>query len=94
MDDLISRQAVIDELNDWKDHGMTQAEEWHLRQVIGSIRSLPSEKKRWILRQRFVGDETPDMECPVCGYIMKWGTRVVCPNCLSHVVLHLESDLK
>lgn len=47
-------------------------------------------KKRWILHQRFVGDETPDMECPVCGYIMRWGTRVVCPNCLSHVVLRLE----
>lgn len=40
--DLISRDAVIDSLYDWSDHSMTDAETWHLRQVIGDIKSLPS----------------------------------------------------
>lgn len=38
----ISRQAVIDALYDWSNHTMTDAEAWHLRQVIGDIKSMPS----------------------------------------------------
>ena len=40
--DFISRQAVIDSLYDWSNHSMTDAETWHLRQVIGDIKSMPS----------------------------------------------------
>ena len=42
MNDLISRQAVIDALYDWSEHSMTDAEAWHIKQVIGDIKSLPS----------------------------------------------------
>ena len=53
MSDLISRQAAIDALYDWSEHSMTDAEAWHIRQVIGDIKSMPSaqlERKtgRWI----------------------------------------------
>lgn len=41
MSDYISREAVIESLQDWKDHCMTDAEEWHIRQVIGDVKSLP-----------------------------------------------------
>ena len=41
MSDLISRQAEIDALYDWSEHSMTDAEAWHIRQVIGDIKSLP-----------------------------------------------------
>lgn len=37
---MISRQAVIDELMTWEEHCITDQEEWHLRQVIGSIKSI------------------------------------------------------
>lgn len=40
--DTISSQAVIDSLCDWTDHSATIQEEWHLRQVIGDIKSMPS----------------------------------------------------
>ena len=39
MDDLISRQEVIDRLLDWADHSITQQEEWHLRQVVFDIKT-------------------------------------------------------
>jgi len=39
--DCISRQAAIDALYDWSEHSMTDAEAWHIRQVIGDIKSLP-----------------------------------------------------
>lgn len=42
MNDLISRQAVIDALYDWSEHSMTDAEAWHIKQVIGDIKSFPS----------------------------------------------------
>ena len=42
IDDLISRQAVIYALYDWSEHSMTDAEAWHIKQVIGDIKSLPS----------------------------------------------------
>ena len=37
---MIRRQDVIDELMTWEDHCITDQEEWHLRQVIGSIKSI------------------------------------------------------
>ena len=48
--DIISRQAVIDALYDWSEHSMTDAEAWHVKQVIGDIKSLPSaqSEQRWI----------------------------------------------
>ena len=50
MSDLISRQAAIDALYDWSEHSMTDAEAWHIKQVIGDIKSLPSAQpeQRWI----------------------------------------------
>lgn len=38
---MILRQDVIDELMTWEGHCITYQEEWHLRQVIGSIKSIP-----------------------------------------------------
>lgn len=38
---MIRRQDVIDELMTWDGHCITAAEQWHLRQVIGSIKSIP-----------------------------------------------------
>jgi len=40
---MIRRQDVIDELMTWEGHCITDQEEWHLRQVIGSIKSIPGE---------------------------------------------------
>lgn len=50
MSDLIERQDAIDALYDWSNHTMTDAEAWHLRQVIGDIKSMPSAQpeQRWI----------------------------------------------
>ena len=42
LDDTISRQVAIDALYDWGEHSMTDAEAWHIRQVIGDIKSMPS----------------------------------------------------
>lgn len=42
--DTISRQAAIDALYDWSEHSMTDAEAWHIRQVIGDIKSMPSSQ--------------------------------------------------
>lgn len=49
-DDTISRQAAIDALYDWSNHTITDAEAWHLRQVIGYIKSMPSAQPEphWI----------------------------------------------
>ena len=33
---------MIDALYDWSEHSMTDAEAWHIKQVIGDIKSLPS----------------------------------------------------
>lgn len=38
---LASIDDVISHLESWEGHTMTDAEAWHLRQVIGDIRSLP-----------------------------------------------------
>lgn len=38
---LASIDDVISRLESWEGHTMTDAEAWHLRQVIGDIRSLP-----------------------------------------------------
>lgn len=53
MQDLISRQAAIDALYDWSEHSMTDAEAWHIRQVIGDIKSLPSAQPE----QRYTEEE-------------------------------------
>lgn len=42
MDEYISKSEVIDALYDWSNHTITDAETWHLRQVIGDIKSMPS----------------------------------------------------
>ena len=40
---MVSRQAVIDELMTWDGHCSASVMQWHLRQVIGSIKSIPKE---------------------------------------------------
>ena len=42
MSDFIDKQVVIDALYDWSEHSMTDAETWHLKQVIFDIKSMPS----------------------------------------------------
>lgn len=42
MEEYIRKLEVIDNLYDWSNHTMTDAETWHLRQVIGDIKSMPS----------------------------------------------------
>lgn len=42
MEEHISKLKAIDMLYDWSNHTMTDAETWHLRQVIGDIKSMPS----------------------------------------------------
>lgn len=73
MDDLISRQAAIDALYDWSEHSMTDAEAWHIRQVIGDIKSMPSaqpERKtgKWIERNPQNSDKCRLIECDQCGF--------------------------
>ena len=53
MDDYIRRQAAIDALYDWSEHSMTDAEAWHIKQVIGDIKSLPSAQPE----QRYTEEE-------------------------------------
>lgn len=52
-EDCISRQAAIDALYDWSEHSMTDAEAWHIKQVIGDIKSLPSAQPE----QRYTEEE-------------------------------------
>ena len=54
MDDLISRQAAIDALYDWSNHTITDAEAWHLRQVIGYIKSMPSAQPERMTNRQWI----------------------------------------
>ncbi len=42
MDELISRQAVIDTVYDWSNYAPTDEEARNIRQVINDIKALPS----------------------------------------------------
>lgn len=53
MEEYISKLKVIDMLYDWSNHTMTDAETWHLRQVIGDIKSMPSAQPE----QRYTEEE-------------------------------------
>lgn len=46
MNDLISKQAVIESLYGWAEHSITDAEAWHLRQVIGDIKSMKAAEQK------------------------------------------------
>lgn len=67
MSDLISRQDAIDALYDWSNHTMTDAEAWHLRQVIGDIKSMPSAEPE---RPKGKWETHPGMNetCSECGH--------------------------
>lgn len=39
--DVVGIRDVISALESWEGHTITDAEAWHLRQVIGDIKSLP-----------------------------------------------------
>lgn len=90
--DLISRQAVLDALYDWSEHSMTDAEAWHIRQVIGDIKSMPSaqqerKKGKWIYNSPVT------MKCNQCGFVIKdwdWHRFKYCPNCIAD--MRGESD--
>lgn len=83
MDDYISREEVIDSLQDWKDHCMTDAEEWHIRQVIGDVKSIPAadvqpvRHGRWVTREVLVN--------PIDGI---WRTLVECSECGGEAFKH------
>ena len=89
MQDLISRQAAIDALYDWSEHSMTDAEAWHIKQVIGDIKSLPSaqpeRKGRWIKLDMHA--HLANHKCTACGqecYVptcMGDPMYTYCPNC-------------
>lgn len=51
---LIDRQAVIDALYDWSEHSMTDAEAWHIKQVIGDIKSLPSAQPERMTNRQWI----------------------------------------
>ena len=70
MSDFISKQEVIDALYDWSEHSMTDAEAWHIRQVIGDIKSLPSAQPEIIRCKdcRFA-TLTYDGDCKYCQYL-------------------------
>ena len=85
---IIYLDDVIYALYDWSEHSMTDAEAWHIRQVIGDIKSLPSaqpERKtgRWISVTNGRGGH----ECDLChNYAPAWQTGEehltdFCPNC-------------
>ena len=71
MQDLISRQAAIDALYDWSEHSITDAEAWHIKQVIGDIKSLPSAQHERDIPKRVLWTGWK-------GYRL---TRYNCPNC-------------
>jgi hypothetical protein len=85
MDDLISRQAVIDALYDWSEHSMTDAEAWHIRQVIGDIKSMPSaqpekETAKRVLWTGWKGFRDTRYKCPSCKKPVK-NDDVYCHRC-------------
>ena len=67
IDDLISRQAVIDAVNNELDM-IDHVPQWVFDRLGKAIKSLPSaqprKKKEWIDRGK---DRTLRWECPVCG---------------------------
>ena len=71
MDDLISRQAAIDALYDWSEHSMTDAEAWHIKQVIGDIKSLPSAQPEQL------------EQCPIYGGMCAYPSDQ-CYDCPRH----------
>ena len=87
MSDMTDRQAVIDALYDWSEHSMTDAEAWHLRQVIGDIKSMPSaeperEHGKWETTEQGVF-----CSCCYLGWEFKTGVPaevekyIYCPYC-------------
>lgn len=68
MNDLISRQAAIDALYDWSEHSMTDAEAWHIRQVIGDIKSMPSAQPEIVRCGQCKYAEVADKEDAQDGY--------------------------
>ena len=82
--DCISRQAVIDSLYDWSNHSMTDAETWHLRQVIGDIKSMPSVTPQEPKTGHWIPSHIPESildECSECGFSCGAFTFNYCPNC-------------
>lgn len=70
MSDLIDRQAVIDALYDWSNHSMTDAETWHIRQVIGDIKSMPSAQPEQLADvESIIEDLTPTT------HLISWWTE-------------------
>ena len=42
MAEYIERNDVIDALTSWADHSITDQESWHIRQVVGDLKSFPA----------------------------------------------------
>ena len=94
MNDLISRQAAIDALDEYfgrigklKRRGLTKGERAISLDVVGAIRTLPSaqperKKGRWIPHEDEDGEHYGD-KCSECGewYVMPYGKTNFCPKC-------------
>jgi len=91
MDDMISRQAAIDAINDEIDKESHFTHQVTLLNAKRIIEQLPSatRKGKWIRKPRFTEfngkpckDEQPDLECDQCGFqIGWWDMRNYCANC-------------
>lgn len=74
MDDLISRKAAIDAINDW---WITVGDKRHPVDVIKALPSAQPEREK--------GEWTKDCACEICGF-KPWYERDIhtlsfCPNC-------------
>lgn len=85
MDDLISRQAAIDALND-EYHGMISDESMKIYQIINWLDNLPSAEPQKRKTGRWIRDEFGS-RCGSCGlyayrdkFDRPWESPY-CPNC-------------
>lgn len=81
MNDLISRQAAIDAVNEreW----LTRDAKDILTEVIGQLPPAQERKKgKWIPHEDEDGEHYGD-KCSECGewYVMPYGKTNFCPNC-------------
>lgn len=84
MDELISRQAVIDTVYDWSNYAPTDEEARNIRQVINDIKALPSiqpERKmgKWVSRENEL-KHRDWVSCSRCTGIFDYRWKF-CPNC-------------
>ena len=79
MDDLISRQAMLDGIDKLiKIHFDRTVVLYKARKVAEDLPSVQPERPtgEWIQKPRYEDDEypdvQPDLKCPFCGYEISW----------------------